>query len=79
MFTPGIYMRIQNGKIYFEIAALLNFKQGTSRARKFYQKQKLEHISDTGKYNITFSFHPLDIPCLIGRKEGKVNIIFPIL
>ena len=70
-------MRIRNGKIYFEIAALLNFKQGTSRARKFYRKHK--HISDTGKYNITFSFHPLDIPCLIGRKGEKLDIIFPIL
>ena len=73
-------MRIRNGKICFEIAALLNFKQGTSRARKFYRKQKHKHISDTGKYNITFSFHPLDIPCLIvGRKGEKVFIIFPIL
>ena len=34
-FIRVIYDRVRNRKNYFEIAAFLNFEQGTSRAEKF--------------------------------------------
>ena len=55
------------GDNYFEIAAFLNFEQGTSRARNSNEnKNTNKHIS----VNIALNFPALDIPRSIGRKAG---------
>ena len=60
-------------KNYFEIAAFLNFEQGTSRvgnSNSNENKNTDKHISVAGKCNITLNFPALDIPRSIGRKVG---------
>ena len=66
-----IYDRVLNRKNYFEIAAFLNFEQGTSRAGNSNEnKNTNKHISAAAKSNITLNFSALDIPRSIGRKAG---------
>ena len=66
-----IYDRVQNQKNYFEIAAFLNLKRGTSRAENYNEnKNTNKHISVAVKCNITLNFPTLDIPRSIGRKAG---------
>ena len=60
-----IYDRVRNRKKYFEIAAFLNFKRGTSRAGN---SNENKHISVVVKCNIALNFPALDIPRSIGRK-----------
>ena len=65
--TRVIYDRVWNRKNYFEIAALLNFERGTSRAGN---SNENKNISVAAKCNITLNFPALDIPHSIGRKAG---------
>ena len=68
-----IYDRVLNRKNYFEIAAFLNFKRGTSRVGNSNEnKDTNKHISVAAKCNITLNFPALDIyiPHSIGRKAG---------
>ena len=51
------------GKNYFEIAAFLNFEQGTSRAGNSNENKNISVVA-------TLNFPALDIPCSIGRKAG---------
>ena len=69
--TRIIYDRVRNRKNYFEIAAFLNFEQGTSRAGNSNEnKNTNKYISVSVKCNINLNFPALDIPRSNGRKAG---------
>ena len=64
-----IYDRVRNKKNYFEIAAFLNFEQGTSRVGNSNENTN-KHVSVAAKCNISWNFPALDILRSIGRKAG---------
>ena len=81
MFVPQsrvIYDRVQSRKKYFEIAALLNFERGTSRARNS-NENKTQTNTVAVKCNTTLNFPAFQlISSFNWQKGGNFKIIFPV-